>query len=150
MAVGLSAAQRVPDGPRAYRHRVRWYGALAGLAAPAIALLLAAFIGAGVDATGRSLAMKGGAVLVLVLFALPTAMLLGIPWEGGGGRYFLAVVTSIAVWLVIGAVAGHRATRSAVATWRDWWREYALIAAGLGAGVVVGLAIMAIALGFHP
>jgi hypothetical protein len=116
------------------------------LAPAAGALLLAAYVAAG-DATGKGLALKGAAVFTLTLCALPTALLAGIPWNGGGERYFLAVASSILVWLAIGAVAAHLATRVAVASWRDWWREYALLAAGVWAGVLVALGIMALALG---
>lgn len=137
----------MPDGPLAYRHRLRWFGPLMALAAPLGALVLAAYVASGTDATGKGLALKGAAVFALTLCALPTALLAGIPWNGGGDRYLLAVASSILVWLVIGAIAGQLATRTAVATWRDWWREYAMLAAGVWAGVIVALGIVALALG---
>ena len=96
------------------------------LAPAAGALLLAAYVSAAGDAHRQGPRVKGAAVFTLTLCALPTALLAGIPWNGGGERYFLAVASSILVWLVIGAVAAHLATRVAVASWRDWWREYAL------------------------
>jgi hypothetical protein len=86
-------------------------------------------------------------VFLVMLCALPTAMLAGIPWEGGLGRYALALVTSAAVWAVVGGVAAYRATRLAVATWREWWLEFLVIAVGIWAGVAVALAALGIALG---
>ena len=83
--------------------------------------------------------LKGASIFVLTLCALPTALLAGIPWNGGGGRYFLAVTSSILVWLVVGAAAGRLATRSAVASWRDWWREYTWLLLGVWFGVVIAL-----------
>ena len=140
-------APRVPDGPLAYRHRIRWYGPLLALVPPAGALLLAAYVASTTEATGKGLMLKGAVVFILTLCALPTALLAGIPWNGGGGRYFLAVASSILVWLVVGSAAGRLATRSAVASWREWWREYGLLAAGLWGGVLVALGIVAVALG---
>ena len=107
----------------------------------------AAVIAEAVDCTGRACAAKGAGVFTLTLGSLPTAMLVGIPFEGGSARYLLAVSTSTAVWLVVGAVAGQRATRAAVATWRDWWREYLLLAGAMWCGVLLALAVVAVALG---
>jgi hypothetical protein len=137
----------VPDGPVAYRQRLRWLGPLLALLLPFVALLVAAGVAEGVDCTGRGCAAKGATVFSLLLGALPTAMLLGIPFEGGTSRYLLAVSTSTALWLVVGAVAGRRATQAAVASWRDWWREYLLLAGGIWLGVVAALALVATVLG---
>lgn len=147
MAVNVPALHPVPDGPVAYRQRVRRYGPLAALALPAGLLLVAMLTSGNVSCDGRSCAVKGVGVLLLTLFALPTAMLAGLPWEGGSGRYLLTVATSAAVWMVLGAVAAVRATRPAVASWRDFWGELALLALGVWAGVLVALAVVALVLG---
>jgi hypothetical protein len=147
MVVDVPALHPVPDGPVAYRQRLRWLGPLLALVVPFVALVLAALIAEGVECTGRSCAVKGATVFSLTLGGLPSALLLGIPFEGGSVRYLLAVSTSTAIWLVVGAVAGQRATRAAVATWRDWWREYLLLAGALWLGVLAALALIALVLG---
>ena len=147
MAVDVPALHGVPGGPVAYRHRIRRRGPLLALAVPAVLLLAAAFVSATVDCTGQACAVKGAVVLLLGLFAVPTAVLVGVPWEAGADRYLLALATSAALWMVLGGLAAFSATRQAVASWVDWWRELAVLAAGLFAGVLVGVAVMAIVLG---
>ncbi len=147
MAVDVPALHPVPDGPVAYRQRLRWLGPLLALLVPFVALVAAAVVAEAVECTGRACATKGAGVFTLTLGSLPTAMLVGIPFEGGSARYMLAVSTSTAVWLVVGAVAGQRATRAAVATWRDWWREYLLLAGAMWCGVLLALAVVAVVLG---
>ena len=147
MAVDVPALHPVPGGPVAYRQRIRRRGPFLALAVPGALLLAAAVVSATVECTGKACAVKGAVVLLLGLFAVPTAILVGVPWEAGASRYLLAVVTSAAVWLVMGGFASDAATRQAVASWVDWWRALALLAAGLFAGVLVGVAVMAIVLG---
>jgi hypothetical protein len=74
--------------------------------------------------------------------AAPTLLLLGVPVSGGIARYVVAGVTSFVLWLAIGAWAASRATRVPVASWRDWWREYAwlVIPIWFGAAVAFGVA----------
>jgi hypothetical protein len=146
MAVDVPTLHPVPDGPLAYRSRIRRLGPVLALAVPVGALILAGLVGSSVECTARGCATKGAAVIVLLLGALPTALLTGIPWNGGGGRYFLAIVTSGALWLIVGAIAARSATEAAVASWRDWWREYLLLAGAVWLGVVVALGVMALAL----
>ena len=78
----------------------------------------------------------------------PTAVLVGLPWNRGPIVLGTAIASSVMLWLVLGRWAARRATRSPVADWQDWRREYwwltvplwigtALAAAGLAAVVAV-------------
>jgi hypothetical protein len=76
---------------------------------------------------------------LLAALAVPTALLGGVPFEGGLPRYAIIGATSVVVWLLLGWLAARRATKSAVASWRDWWREYTWLLLGVWAGVVIAL-----------
>ena len=69
------------------------------------------------------------------------------PLRAGRGLYVVAAIASIVVWLVIGLVASRRATRTPVATWSTFWREWAWLAAGVWAGVVIALVASNLVLG---
>jgi hypothetical protein len=73
------------------------------------------------------------------VFAAPGLLVVGAPLRTGGGVYTGAVLGSAALWMLIGAIAARRATRSPVASWRDYWREYLWLAAGAWIGVVAAL-----------
>ena len=51
------------------------------------------------------------------------------------------------MWVVVGIVAARRATRSPVATWSDYWREYLWLAAGIWLGVVVAVVAIRLTIG---
>jgi hypothetical protein len=53
--------------------------------------------------------------------------------------YLGAIVGSALLWMIVGAISARRATRLPVASWRDYWREYVWLAAGVWLGVVVAL-----------
>lgn len=132
----------VPRGPLAYHRRLRMLGPLAALIPPAI-------IVAATYALRPVMACSGGACgrqvitsWVLPAMSLPTAVLWGLPIESGSTRLIGVVATSALVWLLVGIFATGRATRSLVATWRDWWREYLWIGAFVWAGVALGLFIL--------
>jgi len=126
----------VPLGPRDFRYRIRRIGPFAAML-PACALaIVATMILHGNTST------SGGVVgFAAVVFAAPGLLVAGIPLTTESGRTFLGVMGSIAMWLVVGIVASRRATRSPVAIWRDFWREYLWLAVGVWAGVVMGLAL---------
>jgi len=130
----------VPRGPLHYRRRLRRLGPLIGLAAPVVAIGAAAAVWrfwpcpAGARCVARAVVAWGFGAL-----ALPTAVLVGLPFNGGTIRVTLVAVTSALVWLAVGFVAGRRATRVPVAAWRDWAREYLWLAVPLWLGVLVGL-----------
>lgn len=99
--------------------------------------LLALVLLHGSTSTGRGI--PGFALAVL---AAPGLLAVGVPLATGTGRYGLAIAASAVLWFAIGVIAARRSTRSPVATWRDFWREWAWPAAGvwLGVGVALGIA----------
>ena len=78
---------------------------------------------------------------VALVLGVPVLPLLGVPAEGGSGRYALAAVASAAVWLVIGWIAARRATRLPVAGWAEWRKEYFPLAVGVWIGAIAALVI---------
>ena len=59
---------------------------------------------------------------LLIVAAFPLLVAFGIPLSIGIVSITLGVVTSLALWFGLGQWAAHRATKDAVADWRDWWR----------------------------
>jgi len=127
---------RVPRGARAYRSNIRRLGPLMG-AAPAAALGLVAL------ALVHSNHSAGRGVLsfLCAIGAAPALLVYGVPLSHGSGTYLPAIGLSALGWLAVGAVASFRATRRPVATWRDFWREYLWLAAGVWLGT--GFALLA-------
>lgn len=72
------------------------------------------------------------------VIAAPGLLVAGAPF-GNDEHYPLAVAASIPLWLVVGLVASRRATRSPMASWADYWREYAWLAAGVTVGAMGSL-----------
>ncbi|MFI0527073.1 MAG: hypothetical protein ACH37H_13235 [Ilumatobacteraceae bacterium] len=135
-------APPVPLGPRAYRRRIRRLGPIAGLLPPAAlgatALLLLH------DNTSTVRGVLGFLVAVL---AAPGLLVAGAPMAGSTGLYVAATAGSAAMWLLIGAAATARATRSPVATWRDFWKEHFWLAGAVWLGVVGALVAANLILG---
>jgi hypothetical protein len=111
-------------------------GALAGLVPPAV---LAAI--GGILLWGSNTGSRGLPGFVALVLGVPVLPLLGVPAEGGTGRYALAAAASVAVWLVIGWVAARRATRLPVAGWAEWRKEYLPLAIGVWIGAIAALVI---------
>jgi hypothetical protein len=108
---------------------------------PVVALLPAALLGAlsiallrHNEATSRGVTGFAAAVL-----AAPALMPFGVPLATGSQRLWLGIFVSAIVWMAVGVVAARRATRSPVAGWRDFWREFGWLAAGIWIGVVLAL-----------
>ncbi len=135
--MSLSAISRVPvvpQGPRAFRYRIRRRGAFVALF-PAIVMGVAAYaLLTGGGSTTRGVLGLGAAVL-----AAPGLLAAGVPLAEGARPLLLGAGLSALVWMLVGLVAARRATRSPVATWADFWREYLWLACGLWLGVGVGL-----------
>jgi hypothetical protein len=129
----------VRGGPLAYRKRLRRLGPLLGLLAPAAVLLLAVAFRATSPDQGIDGIKAAFSSWVLVLLALPTATAAGLPWTTSGDGLLVAGATSAVAWAGIGWLAALRATRQPVATWRDWAKEYAVLAVAVWAGAVTGL-----------
>jgi len=91
--------------------------------------------------------VRGVASFLLAALAAPVLLVAGVPLSGGPGAHLWAIAASAALWLLVGMVASHRATRLPVATWRDFWRDYLWLAAGVWLGVVAALAAANLLLG---
>ena len=140
---GQASTRGVPRGPVAYRRRLHRLGPLAGLVAPAVLLALAFLVRDWWTADGLAGLRPMLSVWVLVLLALPTAAAVGLPWTAGDGMVIAAITSGLA-WALLGGVAARRATRSSpVAAWREWIKEFAVLAAGVWAGALAGLGIVA-------
>lgn len=124
----------VPFGPRAYRERIRRLGPWAGMTVPAVLGLLAK--------------MMGGIVgFLLALLAAPGLLVAGVPLTSGVAVWAAALAGSTLLWLLMGTVAARRATRSPVATWTDFWQQYAWLAGGVWLGTVLALVAANLLLG---
>lgn len=92
-------------------------------------------------------ASRGIAGFGMAVFAAPALLFAGIPLSSAAIRMAIGIGCSVALWLAMGILAARRATRSPVATWKDFWREFAWLAAGIWIGVVAGLVAIQILLG---
>ena len=90
--------------------------------------------------------IRGVTGFAATVLAAPALLAAGVPLTTAPGRFAIGVAVSVALWLAVGLVAARRATRSPVATWRDFWREWLWLAAGLWLGVVLGLVVIELAL----
>lgn len=117
-------------GPRWYRARIRLLGPLFGLI-PMIFLGAIAMLALRLG-DGRTSGLIG---LVAGVSAAPGLLIAGAPFSDDAA-YPLAVLASTPMWLLLGLLASRRATRSSIATWRDYAREmlWLTIAVVLGAG----------------
>ncbi len=84
---------------------------------------------------GRASGLIG---LVTGVSAAPGLLVAGAPFADDGG-YPLAVVASIPVWLILGLIASRRATKRAMATWTDYWRELLWLTIGVVIGAIAAL-----------
>ncbi len=132
----------VPDGPRAFRYRIRRLGPFVGLVPPA-ALGLIAFAALN-DNTSTFRGVAGFAAAVL---AAPALLALGVPLADGTSAILLGAAISAVMWFAIGVVAARRATRSPVASWRNFWREFLWLAGGVWLGVILALVVVQLAIG---
>jgi hypothetical protein len=142
MQAAPSYAPPVRGGPRAYRTRVRVFGPIVGMIPPAVLGAAALLTLHGSASTTRGVAGFG-----LAVFAAPGLLAAGVPLTTGGNRYAIAVAASAVLWFVIGMIASRRATRTPVATWRDFWREWAWPSVGVWIGVLAALGIADLAVG---
>ena len=89
--------------------------------------------------SGHKSLVRGVGGFVTAVLAAPGLLVAGAPLRSGRGVYLAAVVGSAALWVLVGAIAAARATRMPAASWRDYWREYTWLAAGVWLGVVAAL-----------
>ncbi len=128
-------------GPKAYRRIVRQRGPVAGLLLPALIGLLGLLLLRNNTQTWRGV---GGFLLSVV--AAPVLLVTGAPLAAGHS-YTLALLASAALWILLGTIAARMATRTPVATWRDFWREFLWLAGGVWLGVVVAMVAANLILG---
>ena len=127
--------QPVPLGPRAYRSKIRSSGPFVALVPPAILGCISLLL-----LRGHTSLTRGVGGFVAAILAAPGLLVAGVPLRSGKTVYLWAVVGSAVLWMIVGTIAARRATRHPAASWRDFWREYAWLAAGVWLGVVLALA----------
>ena len=131
----------MPDGIIAHRTSVRTRGGVAAcivsLGATLAGLLLVALPGS----------LPGAVGFLLVVMAMPTLPMFGVPAVSGTTVYLLGAATSLVLWFVVGHVSAVRATRRAVSGWQEWRREFIPLAAGVLMGGLIALAVAAVILG---
>jgi hypothetical protein len=137
-----------PKGAVARPGRIRAFAPIAVLAIPVgLGLLAAAVLRLWpCEGTGCGEAYIGA--WGLVLFAVPTALAVGLPWFVSPLNVTIALASSLAGWVLFGVWAGRRATEDVDATWWTFWREVGFYAAGVVLGVVGGLLVMGLVLTF--
>ena len=128
-------------GPQWYRTRIRVLGPMVGLVPMAV-------LGA---ASWTILQMGDGGTsgmggLVTGVSAAPGLLVAGAPFADDT-RYPLAVVASAPMWLLLGLIASRRATRSTIASWRDYWREMLFLTAAVVLGAVGAIVLSTALLG---
>jgi hypothetical protein len=131
----------VPDGIIAHRASVRKRG---GLTAGGIALALAAVGLVFVALPGALFGLIG---FVIVVMAMPTLPMFGVPAVSGVVVYLLAGATSLGLWFVIGHISALRATRRAVSGWKEWRSEFRPLALGVWLGGLAALVVATIVVG---
>jgi hypothetical protein len=120
-------------GPRWYRSRIRSLGWLVALIPPAVVGATAWLVLRVADSRLSGLVGLFGGVV-----AAPGLLVAGAPLADESG-YPLAAAASAPLWLLVGFVASRRATRSPMATWREFWREYTWMFLGVAAGAAGSL-----------
>lgn len=130
-------------GPRWYRRRVRLLGPLLGLTPMAILggisyTVLALDVGDGRE-TGMIGLFAGGS-------AAPGLFVAGAPFADDT-HFPIAIALSVPLWMLLGLVAAHRATRRPLASWRDFWRELGWLTLAVFVGAAGALVTATLALG---
>jgi hypothetical protein len=92
---------------------------------------------------GRNSGLVG---LLSGVSAAPGLLVAGAPLADDG-RYPIAVLASIPLWLLIGWIASRRATKRAMASWRDYTRELVWLTIGVVMGSVGALVVATSVLG---
>ena len=142
-AVDRRRAYQAPltAGPRWYRARIRVIGPFLGVV-PMIVLGIVSWSALRLG-DGRTSGLLG---LLAGTAAAPGLLVAGVPFADDG-RYPLAVVASIPMWLLFGLIASRRATRSPIASWRHYWFEMGCLAVAVVLGAAVALAAATALLG---
>jgi hypothetical protein len=143
----LDEGSLLQDGLRSSRRSVLALGPFLALVPPLLALLAAVALWALWPCSGTGCVPSGATGFLLAGLALPTALVLGLPWQGGTVRYLAVVATSALLWMVLGGWAARRAARHVITGWREWWREYRWLLAGVWAGTLVAVVVLVLVAG---
>ena len=82
---------------------------------------------------------SGLLALVAGVSAAPGLLFVGAPFADDA-KYPMAILASVPLWLLLGLISARRATRSTVASWRDYWREMTYLTVAVVIGAIVALA----------
>ena len=129
------------EGPRWYRSRIRTRGPFVALGPPAVLGAVSLLLLNVLD--GKTSGYGG---LLLGVFAAPGLLAVGAPFSSES-VYPIGVTISVMLWLVVGAIAAARATRNPMATWADFWRNYAWLAGGIWLGAIAALLVARLVVG---
>jgi hypothetical protein len=128
----------VPGGVMSYRIALRRRGGLFAAGGAAVTALAGLIL---IVAPGRLTGLVGFA---LVVAACPLLVAFGVPLASGTGAIVGGVAASLALWFAIGQFAAHRATREAIADWRDWFSIVGPLAAAMVLGGGGGFVLFAL------
>ena len=122
--------------------RIRTLGPFLALAVPLALILVAMLVLAAWPCSGRGCVEPSLGAWVLVLFALPTALMAGVPWFLNPVNVTVAVVSSLALWMVLGGIAGRRVADEPDAGWGTFASEMTMLTIGVLGGVVLGFVLI--------
>jgi hypothetical protein len=78
--------------------------------------------------------------------AAPGLFVAGAPFADDS-HFPAAVALSLPLWMVLGYVSAHRATRRSLASWRDFWRELIWLTVAVMVGAAGALVVATATLG---
>lgn len=128
--------------------RIRTLGPVVALLVPVGLIALASLLLSAWPCDGSSCAAPYVGAWGLLLLAVPTALLAGLPWFASPVTVGLALASSAALWVWLGVRAGRLATTDIDATWGTFWRELGFSLLGVGLGVALGGLVMVVVLSF--
>jgi hypothetical protein len=134
-------SRHVYEGPRWFRLRIRSRGPFLAIVPPAVLGVVA--LAAMQLFDGKTSGYVG---LILGVAAAPILLAVGAPFSDTS-LWSIGVALSAMLWLIVGAVAARRTTRNPMAGWRDFWRTFFWLAAGIWVGVAVALVVARYAVG---
>jgi hypothetical protein len=134
-------SRHVYEGPRWFRLRIRSRGPFLAVLPPAVLGLVALVSMELFD--GKTSGYLG---LILGVAAAPFLLAVGAPFSDTS-LWSIGVALSVMLWLIVGAVAARRTTRNPMAEWRDFWRTFSWLAAGIWLGVAAALLVARYAVG---
>jgi hypothetical protein len=137
----MARPRYVIEGPRWFRSEIRHKGPLYALIPP---LVLGAIAWVCINLFESQI--TGWLGLATAYFSAPALPAVGAPFSGSE-RHVLALGISALLWVAIGVVASRRATRDPMATWVDFWRNYAWLAGGIWLGATVALGVARFGIG---